>query len=58
MYHNSLDQPVWGYPGLFLIFAALGNTDADHLVHTAFFLLTSFLGISSQGGRITRLRSS
>ena len=44
MYHNSLDQPVWGYPGLFLIFAALGNTDADHLVHTAFFLLTSFLG--------------
>lgn len=49
MYHSSLDQPVLGYPGLFPVFAALGNTAADRLVHTAFFLLTSFLGISSQG---------
>lgn len=49
MYHNLLDQSVLGYPGLFPIFAALGNTATDHLVHTAFFLLTSFLGIRSQG---------
>ena len=49
MCHNLLDQPVLGYPGVFSVFALLDNTATDHFVHTAFVLLSSVLGISSQG---------